>query len=121
MTTNKCIVVILLLVALTNQQQLTPYLLLPVETTQNVYTDYAFSFYTDTNIQNDANVQIDFPYEFDPRYLNLYSSCKYSSGDASLVTTSCKLNIRSFTINVKSIKPGNVTILVKNILNPNST
>jgi Golgi nucleoside diphosphatase len=64
---------------------------------------------------------VDFPYEFDPRYLNLYTSCKYSFGNNSLQTANCKLTIRSFFISVNAIKAGNTTILIKNIRNPNIT
>ena len=55
---------------------LKPNMLLPVETTNNVRTEYSIGFYTDVSVPHSASILIKFPYEFDPRGLISYSGCK---------------------------------------------
>jgi hypothetical protein len=116
----KSIALLMLLCFIAQQQLITPYSLLPVETTQNVTTSYSFLFSTDTNIPNSAFVRITFPYEFDPRALTLSNRARYSTNTSNLKIAPFKLVQRSFIIDIGSIQKGNLTIIIDKILNPTS-
>ena len=60
MIKSLCLVVLLL--AVVNSQIITPYTLLPVQTTRNTSTTYSFLFYTDTAINSYSSVAITFPF-----------------------------------------------------------
>ncbi len=107
-----------LLFCLARQQTLSPLLLLPTETTQNVSVDYAFKLYTDTNVPHSASIALTFPFEYDPRELIKYTGCYFSNGTAPLQQRPCSVSLRTFTVNVGQIQAGSLTIFIKNIKNP---
>jgi hypothetical protein len=117
---SKAVLLILLcmMFCLSRQQTLSPLLLLPTETTQNVPVDYAFKFATDTNIPHSASISLTFPFEFDPRELIKYTGCFFSNGTSSLIQTTCSVSLRTFTVNVGIIQAGTLTVFIKNIRNP---
>ena len=71
----------ILIAVLAQAQTITPYYLLPVQTTQNVITSYSFNFYTDTEITSNAWVAVIFPFEFLPNKLNQATRVRYSTSD----------------------------------------
>jgi hypothetical protein len=115
---NKYLILLVLLISLSSQQILSPIMLLPTETTQNVTADYAFSFYTDSNVPHSASIRIVFPFEYDARILTRHKGCYFSFGSDMLKESQCSLNRNTFTIKIESIVIGNMTVLIKNIRNP---
>ena len=114
----KPLLVVILLVVLAHQQTITPYYILPVQTTQNVITSYSFLFYTDTAIPNSAQVAVTFPFEFNAGALTQVSRVRFAAGNQALQNASWSLKIRTFTIQINQIAEGNITIVVDNVLNP---
>ena len=58
----KSLCIIIFLVGIAHQQTITPYYILPTQTTQNVNTSYSFLFQTDTEITSYAQVALTFPF-----------------------------------------------------------
>lgn len=114
----KPLLVVILLVVFAHQQKITPYYILPVQTTQNVITSYSFLFYTDTAIPSSAQVSVTFPFEFNAGALTQVSRVRFAMGNQALQNASWSLNIRTFTIQINQIAEGNITIVIDNVLNP---
>lgn len=115
----KSIFLVILLLAVAYPQTITPYQLLPVQTTQNVNTTYSFLFATDTKITNSPSVSITFPFEFSVNALTQASRVRYAVADGALQEATWSFNLRTFNIPISpSIPIGNITIVIDNILNP---
>lgn len=114
----KSLCLIILLVFLTQQQAITPYYVLPVQSTQNVATSYSFLFYTDTDIANNAWVAITFPFEFSPNALTQVSRVRYSTNGSQPVTARWSVKLYRFLIQMNQIAIGNITVVIDNVLNP---
>jgi hypothetical protein len=114
----KSLLLTILLVFLARQQTITPYYVLPVQTTQTVTTSYSFLFHTDTSITNNAWVAITFPFEFSPSALTQVSRIRYSVTGALPMVTKWSVNRYQFLIQLNQISIGNVTIVIDNVLNP---
>jgi hypothetical protein len=99
-------------------QDITPYYVLPVQTTQNVLTTYSFLFGTDTAIASNAQVSIAFPFEFDPTALTHATKVRYLINGTQLQNAIWTLNNRTFTIQTGSIAIGNITVVIDGVLNP---
>ena len=67
---------LLLFILVVHGRIINPTMLLPVETTNDVHTEYSIGFYTDVSVPHSASILIKFPYEFDPRGLIAHSGCK---------------------------------------------
>jgi hypothetical protein len=87
----KSILSVIILVTLVSTQTITPYYILPVQTTQNVLTSYSFNFYTDTDIVNNAYVAIKFPFEFSPNALTQVKRIRYTTNDSIPITVKWKI------------------------------
>ena len=112
-----CVLIMLLMVAQT--QKITPYTLLPVQTTQNIVTTYSLLFGTDTRISSNAQVSITFPFEFRPRDLNKATRVRYAIGDGALQNGTWTISSRTYLIEISpNIPIGNLTILIDGIRNP---
>lgn len=114
----KSLLLTIFLLSLAHQQTITPYYILPVQTTQNVITSYSFLFYTDTSIANNAWVAITFPFEFSPTALTQVSRVRYSVTGSLPLVTKWSVNQYQFLIQLNQIPIGNVTIVIDNVLNP---
>ena len=114
----KSLLLIILLVGLSQQQSVTPYYILPVQTTQNVVTSYSFLFGTDTSISTNAQVAIVFPFEFSPNELTKINRVQCAIGNNPLSNVTYSIRLYTVTINLDQIPIGNVTVVINNILNP---
>jgi len=114
----KSLLLTIFLVFLAHQQTITPYYILPVQTTQNVATAYSFLFYTDTSITNNAWVAVTFPFEFSATALTQVSRVRYSVTGSMPIVTKWSVNQSQFLIQLNQIAIGNVTIVIDNVLNP---
>lgn len=114
----KSLLLVILLVSLTGSQSITPYYVLPVQTTQNVITSYSFLFYTDTEITSNALVAVTFPFEFSPNALTQVSRVRYLTNGTVLQNATYSLNDYTFSIQVQQIAIGNITIVIDGVLNP---
>jgi hypothetical protein len=114
----KSLLLLLLLCAFTRHQNITPYYILPVETTQNAITSYSFLFGTDTAISTNALVRITFPFEFDARFLPKINRVRYSTNTSALINATFIVNQNIILIQVNQIQIGNITIVIDNVLNP---
>jgi hypothetical protein len=114
----KSLCLIILLVFLTQQQAITPYYVLPVQSTQNVATSYSFLFFTDTDIANNAWVAITFPFEFSPNALTQVTRVRYSTNGSQPVAAKWSINLYQFLIQMNQIAIGNITVVIDNVLNP---
>ena len=72
-----CLLFLLLMV---NSQTITPSMLLPVETTKGIATEYSIGFETDTDVPHSAKIIVKFPFEFDPLDLIDNTGCKVKIG-----------------------------------------
>ncbi len=114
----KSLLLVILLVALAGSQSITPYYVLPVQTTQNVLTTYSFLFYTDTDITSNAWVAVTFPFEFSPNALTQVTRVRYLTNGTTLQNATFSLKTYTFTIQVHQIAIGNITIVIDGVLNP---
>ena len=114
----KAICFIILLVVLAQTQTITPYYILPVQTTRNTVTSYSFLFHTDTRIGTNAKVSIAFPFEFSPNSLNQATRVRYAIGNQDLQNATWSINLYTYTIQLDFIPIGNITIVIDNIRNP---
>jgi hypothetical protein len=96
--------------------------ILPYDTTQGAITSYAFYFSSDTDITDNASVQVIFPTEFDPRSLALFTGCLIQgSSDNEYLPVPCSVSYNSFTIKAGSITAGDLSVVVNGITNPLSS
>ena len=109
------LLITLLLAGLASSQTITRNILLPIETTQGVRTEYSIKFATDTQVPHSAKVVIAFPFEFDPRNLIYNTGCKFKRGQGELASHDCSLSMRSFTLNVDYIDEEPITIVIGGI------
>jgi hypothetical protein len=114
----KSLLLVILLTALAGAQSITPYYVLPVQTTQNVVTAYSFLFYTDTDITSNAWVAVTFPFEFSPNALTQVSRVRYLTNGSVLQNATFSLTGYTFAIQVQQIAIGNITIVIDGVLNP---
>lgn len=117
----KSLSLIILLLALSQSQDITPYYVLPVQTTQNVVTSYSFLFYTDTDILSNARVAITFPDEFDKTKLSQATRMRYLTAGTTLQNATWAVSSGTFTIQMKKISIGNITVVIDGIANPADT
>lgn len=115
----KSLFAIILLLTIAQTQLITPYYILPVQTTQGIATHYTFLFSTDTNIPTNAQVAITFPFEFSPSALTQVTRVRFALGEDSLKTAIWSLSLYTFYIQINTIPKGNITIVIDNVLNPN--
>lgn len=54
--------ILFLLALVLHGRLIRPTMLLPVETTMDVKTEYSFGFYTDVSVPHSASIEIKFPY-----------------------------------------------------------
>jgi hypothetical protein len=83
-----------------------------------VVTSYSFLFYTDTDIASNAWVAITFPFEFSPNALTQVNRVRYLTNGAVLQNATFALNLYTFTVQIKQIAIGNITIVIDGVLNP---
>ena len=114
----KSLCIIIFLVGIAHQQTITPYYILPTQTTQNVNTSYSFLFQTDTEITSYAQVALTFPFEFSPNALTQVTRIRYSTDGVTLLNATWRVNLYTFTIQINKITIGNLTIVIDNVLNP---
>lgn len=95
-----------------------PTLLLPIETTKGIQTEYSIGFTPESTVPHSAKINVIFPYEFDPRALISYTGCKVQRASASLATVPCTVSNRTFTLEVGTIAIEAMTVVIGNILNP---
>lgn len=114
----KSLCLIILLLALSQSQDITPYYVLPVQTTQNVVTSYSFLFHTDTDILSNARVAITFPDEFDKTKLSQASRVRYLTTGTTLQNASWAVASGTFTLQLRQIAIGNITVVIDGIANP---
>jgi hypothetical protein len=114
----KSLLLVILLVSLVGAQSITPYYVLPVQTTQNVITTYSFLFHTDTEITSNALVAITFPFEFSPNALTQVSRVRYLTNGTALQNATFSLSRHTFSIQVQQIAIGNITIVIDGVRNP---
>lgn len=114
----KSLLLVILLVSLVGSQSITPYYVLPVQTTQSVTTTYSFLFYTDTEITSNAWVAITFPFEFRPNALTQVSKVRYLTSGTALQNATFSLSRYTFSIQVQQIAIGNITIVIDGVRNP---
>jgi len=115
----KSLCLIVLLVALASQQTITPYYILPAQTTLNTVTSYSFLFQTDTPIATQARISLTFPIEFDSGQLAQVNRVRWSDdGGALQAPSSWTLYFNTFVILVGSISTDNITIVIDNVQNP---
>ncbi len=92
---------------------------MPYDPTQGAVTNYAFYFSTDTDISDNAWVQVTFPTEFDSRTLVLFKSCLYKGPtDTVYSTAECTVSYNTFTIKAGSIVAGNISVVINGVTNP---
>lgn len=75
-----------------------PTLLLPIETTKGVKTEYSIGFIPESTVPHSAKIKVIFPFEFDPRALINYSDCKLQRATGSLSVVPCAVSNRTFTL-----------------------
>lgn len=109
---------IFLILLLAHSQDITPYYILPTQSTQNVVTSYALLLHTDTPIASNAQIVVTFPFEFSPNELTQITRVRYSQGTSTLQEVEWSLSVNTLTIQVTSIQIGNISLLVDNIRNP---
>ena len=114
----KSLLVVILLFTLSSPQTITPYYVLPVQTTLNVNTSYSFLFNTDTDIASNAWVAITFPFEFSPNALTQVTSVRYLTTGTVLQNATFALNLYTFKVQINQIAIGNITIVIDGVLNP---
>ena len=115
----KYLLVALMTLLLVQGQYLTPYYILPVQNTQDIVTSYAFLFYTDTPITNNAQVVVIFPAEFSPTDLAQVTKVRYALGGNPLQVAEWSVSLNIFTLSLGSIAIGNVSLLIDSVRNPN--
>ena len=94
---------VFLLCILVQAQLNTPTLLLPIETTQGIRTEYSIGFNTDTAVPHSAKVRVTFPFEFNPSKLITHNGCRMKKANATIVDVPCTLSNRSFIIDTGTI------------------
>ena len=114
----KYLLVVLMALLLVQGQDITPYYILPTQTTQDTTTSYAFLFYTDTPITSNAQVVVTFPFEFSPNYLTQVTRVRYALGSNPLQVAKWSVALNTFTVSVGSIAIGNISLLIDNVRNP---
>jgi hypothetical protein len=114
----KSLLLVIFLATLAASQTITPYYVLPVQTTQNVLTSYSFLFSTDTDIASNAWVAVTFPFEFSPNALTQVSRVRYLTSGSTLLNATLSLSLYTFTIQVGQIAIGNITVVIDGVLNP---
>lgn len=95
------LIFIVLLITLSQSQDITPYYVLPVQTTQNIVTSYSFLFYTDTEVLSHARVAITFPKEFDKARLSQATRVRYLTTGTTLKNATWAVSNGTFTIKLK--------------------
>jgi hypothetical protein len=93
-------------------------LLIPIETTKGVKTEYSIGFLPETIVPSSAKINVIFPFEFDPRALINYGSCSLQRASGNLLTVPCTITNRTFTLTVGTIALENMIVVISNILNP---
>lgn len=116
----KSLLLIICIYSFAQAQVITPYYILPAQTTQNAITSYSFLFYTDTAIASNAWVRINFPIEFDQSKLQLVSKIRYLTNGTQLLNATWRVSSSSFTIWIGQIQVGNITVVIDNVQNPNN-
>lgn len=114
----KSLLVVIFLAALAASQTITPYYVLPVQTTRGTLTSYSFLFSTDTDIASNAWVAITFPFEFSPNALTQVSRVRYLTSESVLQNATFALSLYTFTIEVGQIAIGNITVVIDGVANP---
>jgi hypothetical protein len=99
-------------------QDITPYYILPTQSTQDTVASYAFLFYTDTAITSNAQVVLTFPFEFSPNLLTQVTRIRYSMGTGPLQVAKWSISLYTLSIDVGSIAIGNISLLIDNVRNP---
>jgi hypothetical protein len=109
---------LIVLLVMAQAQSITPYYILPVQTTQGSLTSYSFLLGTDTNIATNAQVALTFPFEFSPNVLTQVTRVRYAMGSGALQVAKWSIYLYTFTIEVGTISIGNITIVIDNVRNP---
>ena len=81
-------------------QYVTPYYILPTQSTQDALTSYALLFHTDTPITTNAQVVLTFPFEFSPNQLTQTTRIRYSLASGPLTEAKWSVSLNTFSINV---------------------
>jgi len=115
---TKTLFLVIVLLSLAHCQIITPYYVLPVQTTQNVVTSYSFFFHTDTDIESNGRVAITFPFEFSPNALTQVTRVRYLTDGTALLNATYTLNLSTFTLQINRIPIGNITVVIDGVRNP---